>query len=116
MIVYLTYRTERVILFEKYTHRYHRNIRLLAQMFCHLLHYGIEDGGDGGTGDLLRGVVNQAGGGCSGGVDGEGHHLLHHIPHKVVEPRRHVNGGASLVRGVHHGGDDGDGVILPHPS
>ena len=34
---------------------------------------------------------------------------------KIAEPRRDVGGGASQVRGVGHGGDDGDGGVIIHP-
>ena len=64
----------------------------------------------------MFGGVGQSRRSGGGGIDGVGHHLHHHIPHNVAEPRRKVDGGVSLVCVVDHGGDDGGrGVIVLVP-
>ena len=86
-------------------------------MLRHLLHHGGDGGGDGDTGASLHGVVDQGGGGCSGGINGNCHHLLHHLLNQGAEPYRDVVGRASQDSGVDHvhGEDDGGhgGVIHP---
>ena len=91
-----------------YTHRRHRNVRLLSQSLHHPLH----NGGDSGGSRAAGGCHGDGGhsGRVAGGVDRHLHQMVHHLLHH----RRDVEGRvASLIRDIDHGGDDGGrGVIV----
>ena len=96
-----------------YTHRCHRNTGLPAQVLHRLLHQ-VGDGRGSGADEGHHSGAGWSDGGCCGGIDGNCHQLLYHLLHQTVDPRRDVEHGTSLVRGVDHGGDDGGSGIVVH--